>query len=66
MLKRRRIKQTLALEDRLGERAIRLRAEAAKLPHGPERASLLRLARQAETAADMSGWLKSPGLQPPK
>ena len=66
MLKRRRVKQTLALEDRLGDRATQLRAEAAKLPDGPEQASLLRRARQAETAAGMSEWLKSPGSQSPE
>ena len=63
MLKRRRVKQTIALEDRLGARAIELREEAAKLPQGAERADLPRLAKQAETAADMSEWLKSAGSQ---
>lgn len=66
MPKRRRIKQTVALGDRLGARAIQLRAEAAKLPHGSERADLLRLARQAEAAADMSEWLKPAHSQAPR
>ena len=66
MLKRRRVKQIAALEDRLGDRATQLRTEAAKLPQGPDRADLLRLARQAETAADMSEWLKPSGSHSPK
>lgn len=64
-MKRRRFKQTDILEDRLEAHAIRLRAEAEALPPGPARDNLLRLARQAETSAHMSEWLRSPGLQSP-
>jgi hypothetical protein len=65
MKHRRRFKQTTTLEDRLAQEAERLREEAKKLPHGPEREILLRKARQAETGSHMSEWLRSPGLQPP-
>jgi hypothetical protein len=64
-MKRRRFNQTELLEDRLGQQAIRLRAEAKLLPPGGEREKLLRQARQAETGAHMSEWLRSPGLKPP-
>ena len=64
MQKRRRFKQTTSLEERLAEEAIRLRTKAKSLPPGPERESLLRKARQDETASHMSEWLNSPGLQP--
>ncbi|WLB17464.1 hypothetical protein QIH95_36630 [Bradyrhizobium japonicum] len=65
MSKRRRFKQTLSLEHRLAEQARRLREEAESLPHGPVRDEALRRARQAETGAHLSEWLRSPGLQPP-
>ena len=64
-MQRRRFKQTHILEDRLEAHASRLRAEAEALPPGPARDNLLRLARQAETSAHMSQWLRSPGLQSP-
>ena len=66
MVERRRIKHTISLEDRLGEEARRLREEAESLPHGPVREAALRRARQAETGASMSEWLRPYGLQPPK
>ncbi|WP_249209594.1 hypothetical protein [Bradyrhizobium manausense] len=65
MSKRRRFKQTLSLEDRLAEDARRLREEAESLPPGPVRDEALRRARQAETGAHISEWLRSPGLQRP-
>jgi hypothetical protein len=43
-----------------------LRAEAGKLRPGTQRRDLEKKARQAETAAHIEEWLKSPGLQPPK
>ena len=63
---RRRIKQTLSLEERLAEEAKRLREEAKTAPPGNERENLLRRARQAETGSHMSEWLRSSGLQPPE
>ena len=66
MEQRRRFKQKLTLFERCSEEAERLRKEAEKLPHGPERDELESKAHQAETAADMELWLRSPELQPPK
>jgi hypothetical protein len=66
MQHRRRIKQTLSLEERLVTEANRLRDKANSLPMGGERERLIRLARQAETASHMNEWLTSPGLQGPK
>ena len=66
MQKRRRFKQVQSLEERLAEEAQRLRAQAKGLPPGAAREHALRKARQAETGAHMSEWLRSPGLQPPE
>jgi len=52
--------------ERLAEEAERLREQAKKLPHGLERETLFRKARQAETGSHISEWLRSPGLQPPE
>jgi hypothetical protein len=41
------------------------KTEADKLPHGKERAALVKKARQLETASRMDQWLSSPGLKPP-
>lgn len=65
MEKRRRSRQTESLEARLAEEAQRLRAEAAKLPHGAEREELIRKARRTEAGANMNGWLTSRGLRSP-
>ena len=66
MIKRRRFKQSDSLEDRLAAEAIRLREEAKAMKPGASREEALRKARQAETGAHMSEWLRSPGLQAPK
>jgi hypothetical protein len=66
MQQRRRIKHTDVLEERLAGEAIRLRELAKDTPPGIERDRLLRRARQAETGAQISEWLRSPGLQSPK
>jgi hypothetical protein len=47
------------------ERA-KLEAELAKLKPGPQMDALRKKIRQLDTAAHMSEWLSSPGLQPPK
>lgn len=62
---RRRIKQTQSLEERLAHEAKNLREQAKLLPPGAVREALLRKAQQTETASDLSGWLRSPGLRPP-
>lgn len=65
MLKRRRIKQTEPLIDRLTTYAAELRAKAALLSDEEQKSILLQRARGAEAAIAMQGWLKSSGLQPP-
>ena len=66
MQQRRRFTQTDTLEVRLAEEAQRLRKEAQGTPPGIERERLIRKARQAETGAHISEWLRSPGLRPPQ
>ena len=61
MQRRRRFKQTQPLELRLAEEAKRLREEAKSLPPCARRTEILRKAREAETAAQMSDWL-TPGI----
>jgi hypothetical protein len=65
VVRRRRVSQTESLKDRLTKFAIETR-ERAKRVAGVERATLLRKARQADTAAHIDDWVNSPGLQPPK
>lgn len=65
-MRRRRLKQTVALEERLAQEAKRLREEAQALPQGAAREALIRRARQAEEGSHMSEWLRSPGLRPPE
>ena len=65
-MRRRLLKQTLTLEERLAAEAKRLREEASLLPPGAAREELIRRARKAETASYMNEWLASPGLRPPK
>jgi hypothetical protein len=64
-MQRRRFQNVLSFPERMSQEAERLRTEADKLPHGSERDSLLRKARQAETACHVNEWLSSPGLQKP-
>jgi hypothetical protein len=66
MKTRRRFKQTESLQERLQAFAIDVRAQAAELPHGPERDDLLKRARQADTASHINEWAYSTGLQAPK
>jgi hypothetical protein len=65
MQTRRRFKQTLTFFQRCSEEAERLRVEARTLPPGREQEEMLKKARQAETAAHIENWLRSPELQPP-
>ncbi|MFK4382910.1 hypothetical protein [Bradyrhizobium sp. USDA 223] len=62
---RRRIKQTISLEERLAAEALRLREQAKLLPPGIERERAIRKARLAETGSHISEWLRSPGLRAP-
>ena len=66
MIPRRRFKHTVSLKERLSQEAASCREQAKLLPPGAVREALLRKARQAETAAHIDDWLRSPGLQPPQ
>jgi hypothetical protein len=59
--RRNRFTQNQPLEDRLVEHAARLREEAKTLSPGAAREAILRQVEQAETAANMSQWLRLPG-----
>jgi hypothetical protein len=63
---RRSLEQPETLQQRLEDEAMRLREQAKLLGPGAPRESLLRKARQTDTAAHMNEWLGSPGLQAPK
>jgi hypothetical protein len=64
-MRRRLIKQTKPLKERLLEEADNLREEAKLLSGGALRDAALKRARQVEAAAHMDDWLNSPGLRPP-
>jgi hypothetical protein len=52
-------------EDNIAAERAKLEAELAKLKPGPQMNALRKKIRQLDTAAHMSKWLSSPGLQPP-
>lgn len=65
-MKRQRSKHVGSFEERLAQEAKKFREAAEREPGGSTaREFLMRRARQAETAAHISGWLSPPGLQPP-
>ncbi len=59
------MRKSVAFTIRLAAEAEALREEAAKLPPGSRQDSLLRKARQNDTAAKMAEWINSPGLRSP-
>ncbi|MCW2225773.1 hypothetical protein M2232_009305 [Bradyrhizobium japonicum] len=63
--RRRRIKQSTSLEERLAAQSQRLREEAKSLPQGKERDRAIRKARLAETGSHINVWLRSPRLKAP-
>ncbi|MET3997130.1 hypothetical protein ABID65_008810 [Bradyrhizobium sp. S3.9.2] len=65
-MKRRRTKQTTSLEERVLHQAEQIRLLADSMRAGKEREQLLKKARDADMGAHIEGWLRSPGLQPPK
>lgn len=62
----RKHKRGTTQEERLAADAADLRQQAEQLPPGIERDRLLRKARLNDTAAQMMGWIRSPGLRPPE
>ena len=63
-MQQRGFKKNAPLDQRLTEKAQRLRKEAQGTPLGVVRDQLIRQAQQAETASQMLEWLSAPGLQP--
>ena len=66
MHKRCQIEHEKALEERCAEEARRFREAAEVAPPGLPRELLLRRARQADPAAHIKDWMRSPGLHFPK
>jgi len=62
--KRKRVKHTLTLEERLLEASRNARDKARTLPHGKERAELLRKARESDAAAQINHWLSPSRMTP--
>jgi hypothetical protein len=53
-------------EENIAAEKAKLEAQVANLKPGPKKGALLRKIRQLDTAAHISEWLSSPGLQPPE
>ena len=66
IVKRPRNKQSKSFQERLALEAAEYSELAKRTPPGPQRDLYMRRAHQAETAAHLDDWLRSPGLQPPK
>jgi hypothetical protein len=52
-------------EENIAAEKVKLEAQAAKLKPGPQMDAVLKKISQLETAAHISEWLSSPGLQAP-
>lgn len=52
-------------EEKIAAEKAKLEAQAAKLKLGPQMDAVLKKISQLETAARLSEWLSSPGLQAP-
>jgi len=65
MQQRHPVKHSTSLYQRLNEEAQRRRKEARGTPPGIERERLLRKARQADNASQMTEWLSSRCLRAP-
>jgi hypothetical protein len=57
--------RTHTFEDNIAAEKAKLEAQIAELRPGPRVDALRKKIRQLDTAAHMSEWLSSPGLQPP-
>jgi hypothetical protein len=66
IIRRKRTKHELSLEERLATAAGEARSKAGSLPPGEKRETLLKLARESEAAIAMNRWISSPGLRTPK
>jgi hypothetical protein len=64
MQRRRSVPHTF--EENIATEKAKLEAELATLRPGPQMDAIRKKIRQLDTAAHLSEWLTSPGLQPPK
>ena len=64
--KRKRLKHTKSLQERLAEFAAEARQEASGMPDGPERDKVLKKVWQAEAASEIEGLVCPPELHAPK
>jgi hypothetical protein len=64
MQRRRSVPHTF--EENIAAAKAKLKAQIAQLKPGPQMDAVRKKIRQLDTAAHMSEWLTSPGLQPPK
>lgn len=65
-MRRRNLTGSKSLKDRLASFTRRMRERAARLPPGRERDILVEKLEKAELASQMTEWLNSSELQPPK
>ena len=63
MQRRRSVSHTF--KENIAAEKAKLEAQVAKLKPGPQMDAALKKIRQLETAAHISEWLSSPGLQTP-
>jgi hypothetical protein len=54
-----------SFENRLADEKKRLQEQAASLPHGAEKETVLRKIEQIDTASEVNEWISSPGLRSP-
>jgi len=64
-VRRRRTDHSKPFQQRLIDEALKSRQAAEQLPPGTERELLMKRARQAEQAAQISDWLTAPNQPPP-
>ena len=65
-MQRRRRSVPRTFEENIAAEKAKLEAQLAKLKPGNQMDVVLKKIRQLDTAAHMSEWLTSPGLQPPR
>jgi hypothetical protein len=64
--KKKSLRRTTSLKDRLSSFATELRDKASLLPPSEEKEALLKKARFADTASHLDDWANSSGLRSPK
>ncbi|CCD91852.1 conserved hypothetical protein [Bradyrhizobium sp. ORS 375] len=64
--RRRRVKQTLSLGERLLQTAHAAREAAKQMPPGADQVQLLARAREAEAIAQLEAFLRGPTRYPPR